>query len=62
MLTQIELDQLAVYMTEVIECDPDYEEDCFAFTFGGVRIYAERYRSHYMLELGHEDNRVDLPR
>lgn len=62
LLTNEELAQLADYIVEVIECDPEYEADEFAFTFNGVRIYSERYLTHYRLEIGHEDDVVELPR
>lgn len=62
MLTQIDLSALADYIVFTLECDPEYEDDSFAFSFEGQRIYAERYISHYRLEIGHEDNVVELPR
>jgi len=61
-LTQIELTRLADFMFEVVECDADYEEDEFCCTFEGTRLYVERYLSHYRIEIGHENNVVELPR
>ena len=62
MLTQIELNRLADFMFEVVECDADYEEDEFCVSFEGHRLYVERYVSHFRIEVGHEDNVVELPR
>ena len=62
MLTEIELTRLADFMFEGVECDPGYEEDEFCVTFDGNRLYVERYISHYRIEIGHEDNVVEIPR
>ncbi|PZU07659.1 MAG: hypothetical protein DI606_16385 [Sphingobium sp.] len=62
MLTQVELAQLADFMLEVVECDADFEEDEFCCTWNGTRLYVERYLTHYRIELGHEDDVVELPR
>ncbi|MGA1849448.1 hypothetical protein VH570_01255 [Sphingobium sp. HT1-2] len=62
MLTQVEMNQLADFMFEVVECDAAYEEDDFAVTWNGHRLYVERYLSHYRIEIDHEDDVVELPR
>lgn len=62
MLTQVELAQLADFMLEVVECDADFEEDEFCCSWNGHRLYVERYLTHYRIELGHEDDVVELPR
>ena len=62
MLTQIELNRLADFMFEVVECDANYAEDEFSVTFEGHRLYVERYVSHFRIEVGHEDDVVELPR
>ena len=60
MLRQIELNRLADFMFEVVECDADYEEDCFSFDFDGQRIYCERKRGHFDIHIGSET--LQLPR
>ena len=62
MLTQIELNQLADFMLEVVECDAAYEEDEFSVSWNGHQLYVERYLTHFRIEVGHEDDVVELPR
>jgi hypothetical protein len=62
MLNNAELSALADHLACVIECSAEYEDDQFAFTFEGVRLYVERYVSHFRIEIGHEDNVVEIPR
>lgn len=62
MLTQIELIQLTDYMLEVVDCDAGFEEDEFAVSWNGHRLYVERYISHFRIEVGHEDDVVEIPR
>ena len=62
MLTQIELSNLADFMLYEVECCSDYEEDEFCVNWNGHRLYVERYLSHYRIEIGHEDDVVELPR
>jgi hypothetical protein len=62
LLNDQELAALADHLIEVVECDPEYEDDAFAITFYGVRIYCERYRTFYRAEIGHQDDVVELPR
>ena len=57
-----ELAALADHLINVIDCSEEYEEDCFAITFNGVRCYVERYRDAFRVEVGHEDDVVELPR
>lgn len=61
-LNDQELAALADYLIEVVECDPAYEDDSFSITFYGVRLYCERYNDSYRVEVGHEDDVVELPR
>lgn len=64
MLAQIDIDlnKLADFMFEEVECCADFEEDEFSVSFAGHRLYVERYLSHYRIEIDHEDNVVELPR
>lgn len=59
---QIDYSALAHYVEATLDYSPDYEDDEFAFTFAGVRCYCERYRTHFRIEVGHEDDVVELPR
>lgn len=61
-LNTIELSALADHLINVIDCSPEYEDDQFAITFEGVRCYVERYRDAFRVEVGHEDDVVELPR
>ena len=64
MLTRIEavnLEALALFMFEEVDCSPEYEDDEFAVTFQGTRLYVERYVSHFRIEVGHPDGVVELP-
>ncbi|MEK7456472.1 hypothetical protein GS397_07185 [Sphingobium yanoikuyae] len=61
-LNNVELGQLADFMIEVVECDANFEEDEFCVVWNGHRLYVERYLSHYRIEVGHEDDVVELPR
>ncbi|WP_288484832.1 hypothetical protein [uncultured Novosphingobium sp.] len=62
LLNTQELAQLSDYLICEIDCSPDYEDDAFAVTFLGVRCYVERYRDAFRVEVGHEDDVVELPR
>ncbi|WP_152522573.1 hypothetical protein [Sphingobium ummariense] len=62
MLTQIELTQLTDYMLEVVDCNAGFEEDEFAVNWNGHRLYVERYISHFRIEVGHEDDVLEIPR
>jgi hypothetical protein len=62
LLNNTELAQLSDYLICEIDCSAEYEDDQFAFTFSGVRLYVERYPSFFRVEVGHEDDVVELPR
>ncbi|WP_242152546.1 hypothetical protein [Sphingomonas sp. BAUL-RG-20F-R05-02] len=62
MLTQIELNAIADFAINNFDYDAKYEDDQFAVTIEGVRCYCERYNTHFRIEVGHEDNVVELPR
>ncbi len=49
----IDLNALA-YFVETLDCDPEFEDDCFAVTFQNHRIYVERKRAHFNLHIGAE--------
>ncbi|MBT0671293.1 hypothetical protein HT136_23255 [Novosphingobium profundi] len=61
-LTTSELEQLADYLVFEADCSPEFEGDDFAITFLGVRCYVERYIGFFRVEVGHQDNVVELPR
>ncbi len=60
MLTQVELNALADYLLETVDCHPDYEDDCFGISFEGHRFYVERQIDCFRVELGSEV--LELPR
>tara|TARA_A100001391_G_scaffold96706_1_gene64093 strand:- start:5804 stop:5986 length:183 start_codon:yes stop_codon:yes gene_type:complete len=51
MFNNIDLNALANFV-ETLDCNPDYEDDQFAFTFDDARVYCERKKSHFRLEIG----------
>lgn len=57
---QIDLAALANYVENTLDCSPEYEEDAFAFSFEGHRVYCERHRSYFKLEIA--DEHLQLPR
>lgn len=57
---QIDFAALANYVENTLDCSPDYEDDAFAFDFQGQRIYCERHRSYFKLEIA--DEHLQLPR
>jgi len=57
---QIDLRALALYALDVLDCHPDYEDDEFAITFQGTRVYVERRADHFLLHIGRD--RHQLPR
>lgn len=61
-LNTSELEQLADYLVCEVDCSSEFEDDCFAITFLGVRCYVERYIGFFRVEVGHKDNAVELPR
>lgn len=57
---QIDLNALTNFVEETLDCSPDYEEDCFCFDFHGRRVYCERHRFSFKLEI--EGEVLELPR
>jgi len=62
LLNTTELEALADYLICEIDCSADFEDDCFGIEWNGHRFYVERYMTHFRVELGHEDEVVELPR
>lgn len=60
MLTQIDLAALTDYALNTFDFDAEFEDDAFAVTFDGRRIYVERKRAHFVLHV--EGNTHRLPR
>lgn len=56
----IDLNALANFVEETLDCSSDFEDDEFAFSFQGSRIYCERRRNHFNLYVGAE--RLQMPR
>ncbi|MDM7954761.1 hypothetical protein [Blastomonas sp.] len=50
---QIDLSALATFV-ETLDCNAEFEDDAFAFTFDDVRVYCERKRRHFNLHIGAE--------
>lgn len=57
---QIDLNALAHYAETTFDCDPYFEDDAFSISFEGQRIYVERHRNHFLLQV--ERTRFELPR
>ena len=57
---QIDLAAFANYALNTFDFDAEYEDDQFAVTFEGQRIYVERKRACFLLHVGTE--RHQLPR
>lgn len=60
MQTQIDLNALVDYALNTFDYSAEFEDDQFAATFEGVRVYCERKRHHFLLHVGAERHR--LPR
>ncbi|KAA9009663.1 hypothetical protein F4U94_22835 [Sphingobium limneticum] len=60
MQTQIDLNALADYVETTFDYHPDFEDDAFAFSFQGVRIYCERKPACFDLHVG--SDLLQLPR
>lgn len=60
MLTQIDRAALATFALDTFDCDERFEDDSFVFEFEGVRLYAERKKTMFVLHVGSE--RIKLPR
>ncbi len=58
--TQIDLAAFANYALSTFDYSADFEDDAFAVTFEGVRIYVERKRSFFNIHVGAQ--RHELPR
>lgn len=58
--TQIDLAAFANYALNTFDYSADYEDDEFAVTFEGARVYVERKRRFFLLHVGSE--RHKLPR
>ncbi|KQO55695.1 hypothetical protein [Sphingomonas sp. Leaf257] len=58
--TQIDLTAFADYALATFDYDENYEEDAFAVTFEGVRVYVERMRACFVLHVGSDKHK--LPR
>jgi hypothetical protein len=57
---QIDLNALADVALATFDYSAEYEDDQFAFTFDGARVYCQRKRTHFLLHIGAERHR--LPR
>jgi hypothetical protein len=62
LLNTQELGELADFMLCEIDCSADYEDDCFGVEWQGRKLYVERYRTHFRIELGHQHDVVEIPR
>ena len=60
MLTQIDLKAFADYALNTFDYSADFEDDAFAVTFEGARIYVERKRNHFAIHIGSDTHK--LPR
>lgn len=49
---QIDLSALADYALTTFDYNEQFEDDAFAVTFDGARIYVERKRAHFVLHVG----------
>ncbi|MCI1142166.1 hypothetical protein MOP88_07405 [Sphingomonas sp. WKB10] len=60
MLNQIDLAAFADYALSTFDYSADFEDDAFAVTFDGVRIYVERKRACFVVHVGADKHK--LPR
>lgn len=60
MLAQIDLNAFADYALNTFDYSADFEDDAFAVTFEGARIYVERKRNHFAIHIGSDTHK--LPR
>ncbi|MGT2513861.1 hypothetical protein ACVOMT_06020 [Sphingomonas panni] len=58
--TQIDLAAFANYAISTFDYNADFEDDAFAVTFDGVRVYVERKRDFFSIHVGAQ--RHKLPR
>lgn len=59
---QLNLEALALFMLEEVDCSSEYEDDCFAVSFQGERLFCNRYPSHFAIEIVSTAQIVELPR
>lgn len=57
---QIDLNALADFVDTTLDYSPEFEDDAFAFTFQGERVYCERKRTFFRLVV--EGSTVEMPR
>ncbi len=57
---QIDLNALATFVETTLDYSPDFEDDQFAFSFDGARIFCTRKRSYFVLEV--QGQKLELPR
>lgn len=60
MLAQIDLNAFTDYALNTFDYSADFEDDAFAVTFEGARIYVERKRNHFAIHIGSDTHK--LPR
>lgn len=60
-IDQTNLNALADYMLNTVDCSAEFEEDAFSLQFQGERFYVERYTSHFYMETRHGEV-FELPR
>ena len=57
---QIDLNAFADYALNTFDYSAEFEDDAFAVTFDGQRIYVERKRAYFVLHMGSDQHK--LPR
>lgn len=57
---QIDINAFANYVLSTFDFSDEFEDDAFAVTFEGVRVYCERKRHHFLLHVGSDQHK--LPR
>lgn len=60
-MERIDLNALADFMLEVVDCSADYEDDQFRVDYCGHAFYVERYTTHFYMETP-EGEVLELPR
>ena len=56
----IDLNAFANYALDTFDYSEEFEDDAFAVTWEGARVYVERHRGHFTLEVGKQV--FELPR
>lgn len=51
-MLQIDLNALADFLIEEVDCSADYEEDCFELMFRDAHLYVERHITHFWIVHG----------